>query len=139
METLENKKKILVVDDDGDYLSVVEDMLKEKFEVFTNKSGREALQRLYTGFIPDLVLLDIYMPGMDGWEVYRRIKTIDYLDKLPVVFFTSINEKLTIDRAHDIAAVDYLMKPFEKEDLIARLKVLLRKHVHRAKQEDKWP
>ena len=125
---ISGRKKILVVDDDGFHLSVVEKMLEDEYEVSAAKSGEEALERLRGKFVPDMVLLDVLMPNMDGWEVYRRIRAINSLQDVPVVFFTSVTEKIEITHAYDIGAADYIMKPFEKEELLKRLETTLKKH-----------
>jgi len=121
------KKTILMIDDDEVHLSIAENMLSGKYEIYTEKSGKAALDRLSDGFIPDLIFLDVIMPGMDGWEVYRRIREINYLANVPVAFFTSLSEKIDIMHAHDIGAVDFLMKPFDKEDLLKRVSSMLKK------------
>jgi len=121
------KKTILLIDDDEVHLSIAESMLNDRYEIYSEKSGKGALDRLSDGFVPDLILLDILMPGMDGWEVYRRIRELTYLSNVPVAFFTSLTEKIDIMHAHDIGAIDYIMKPFEKEDLLKRVSSMLKK------------
>jgi len=115
------RKKVLLVDDDPLHLEVATEMLKDEYEVSVAKSGKVALERLYKGYIPDLVLLDILMPNMDGWEVFRRIRAISSLHDVPVAFFTSLTEKSEIEHAHNIGVAGYLVKPFKKEELLEML------------------
>ena len=89
MENLHKSKKILMVDDDVADLETTGKILRDKYEIFSCKSGTEALEYLYKGYIPDLVLLDVLMPYLDGWNTYKRIRAISFLHDVPVVFFTN--------------------------------------------------
>jgi len=83
--------KILLVDDSDVHLLIAENILKTKYDVTTAKSGKEALALLSKGFLPNLILLDVLMPDMDGWEVYNKIKGISLLRNVPVAFLTSLD------------------------------------------------
>jgi DNA-binding response OmpR family regulator len=125
---LDEKKKILLVDDDGTQHVIVGNMLKDEYDIRGAKSGDEALRYLYSGdYTPNLVLLDILMPNMNGWEVFNRIKAISLLKNVPIAFFTSVNESSDEKKAFDIGADDYITKPYEKESLKNRIKVILEK------------
>ncbi|MDR2965197.1 MAG: response regulator [Treponema sp.] len=125
---MSEKKKILFVDDDAIQHAIAENMLKDDYEVFKAKSGSEALQYLYSNeFIPNLILLDIMMPDMDGWEVFNRIRGISLLKKVPIAFITALTESSDEKRAFEIGADDYIRKPYEKEDLLNRIKIVLDK------------
>jgi len=127
MVSLDEKKKILYVDDDEIHHMIAESMLSDKYEVCKAKSGKEALNYLYnSGFVPSLVLLDILMPEMDGWEVFNRIKAISLLKNVPIIFLTS--EKDGEKRAHDIGADDFITKPYEKDKLLERIEKTLERH-----------
>jgi len=117
-----SKKKILLVDDDEIGLIITENFLKRKFEVTTTRSGKEALDYLLKGFVPDLVLLDIIMPHMDGWETYNRIKVISFLNDVPVIFLTSISSDFEKNLAVEMGANDYIIKPYEPKDLLKRIR-----------------
>ena len=122
------KKKILFVDDDEIQHAIAESILKEDFEVFKAKSGEEALQYLYSSeFTPNLILLDIMMPNMDGWEVFNRIRGISLLKKVPIAFLTALTESSEEKRAFEIGADDFIKKPYEKEELLSRIKTILDK------------
>ena len=121
------KVRILLVDDDEIHLSLAEAILKDEYEIITAKSGKEALKYFFQGKFPDLVLLDILMPNMDGWETYNRLKAFSFLQDIPVAFLTSISETTEKDYAIEIGAADFITKPFEKDDLQRRIKKILEK------------
>lgn len=118
-------KNILIVDDDIENLSFLSQLLKEEgFRIFPANSGELALVSLEEN-IPDLILLDIKMPGIDGFTVCKQIKQNKKLAEIPIIFITSaidINDKLEGLR---LGAVDYVTKPFYKEELLARIKTHL--------------
>jgi len=89
------KQRILIVDDDGIHLEMVETVLSNEYEVTCAKSGREALNLFYQGLVPQLTLLDLIMPDMDGWNTYSRIKAIGGLYDTPIAFFTASKNPMT--------------------------------------------
>ena len=119
---LRKLKKILLIDDDETQLILAKAILKSNYTITSVKSGREALEHLYKGLTPDLILLDILMPNMDGWEVFNRIKAISNLHEVPIVFLTSMNMPADINRAHEMGAVDFITKPYDRADLVKRIK-----------------
>jgi len=122
------KKKILLVDDDEIQHEIVENMLHDEYEIFKAKSGSEALKFLYNNSVViNLVLLDILMPEIDGWEVFNRMRALSLLKKAPIAFITSINEPEEEKRAFVMGAADFIKKPYEEEDLKNRIKKILDK------------
>ena len=122
------KKKILLVDDNLIQLSIVEILLRKNYEVATAKSGKEALDSLLQGLVPDLIVLDILMPNMDGWEAFGRIRAISLLHNVPIVFLSAVNEKEEINRAFEMGAADFITKPFNGKDFLERIKKAMKKH-----------
>ena len=125
MEKSEGMKKILIVDDSEVHLVIAENILNTKYEVSTALSGKEALNLLAKGLVPNLILLDILMPEMDGWEVYNKIKGISLLQNVPIAFLTSLDgvrEKLYASR---IGAADMITKPYEGKELLSRVEKML--------------
>ena len=120
-------KKVLLIDDTDFHLSIAKNMLKNNYEVATARSGREGLEYLLKGLVPDIILLDIVMPEMDGWETYHKIKGISLLQDVPIVFLTSSTEAEDIKYAHQIGAADYIMKPYEKNDLLKKVDNIIQK------------
>lgn len=120
------RPKILVVDDEPLVLEVITRMIKEfGYECKAVTSGEEALLALDTD-TPDLVLLDIKMPGMDGITVLSRIKKREDLGYIPVIMLTSLGGREEKVTAFSIGADDFIVKPAEKTDLLARIKAHLR-------------
>jgi CheY-like chemotaxis protein len=127
MDGVAEKKKVLVVDDDEVHILTAQGILKTEYEVFTAKSGKEALDHLLNGLVPHLLLLDILMPGMDGWETYNRIKAVSYLKDVPIAFLTSVSKTTEEKRALEMGAVDYITKPYDKNELLNRIKKIIEK------------
>jgi methyl-accepting chemotaxis protein/CheY-like chemotaxis protein len=123
----DEKKKILVVDDDGIHLEMVKTVLSNEYDVSTVRSGKEALGLFYQGLVPQLILLDLIMPDMDGWNTYGKIRAIGGLYDTPIAFFTSSSDSKDIKHAKETGAVDYFKKPFEADDLIQRVGNILKK------------
>jgi methyl-accepting chemotaxis protein len=120
------KQKVLVVDDDAIHLEMVKAVLKNDYDISTAKSGKEALGLFYQGLVPQIVLLDLMMPEMDGWDTYSRIKGIGALHDTPIAFFTSSVDQKDIQRARGMGAVDYIKKPCNKDDLLRRIGKILK-------------
>jgi DNA-binding NarL/FixJ family response regulator len=120
-------KRLLVVDDEPNLLRAVAACLKaEGYDVSTARSGREALMQL-AGAIPDLVVSDIRMPGMDGYQLARQLRGSSRTALVPIIFLTAKDE--TADRVEGFrAGIDaYLTKPFEPEELIAVVAGILKR------------
>lgn len=118
--------KILVVDDSAEALFALEQMLREQgYEVLTAGSAGEALKKIESGR-PDLILSDVFMPGVDGFELTRRIKTDPAWRYIPVVLLTAKSDLEDVIRGLEEGADDYIRKPFNAQELMARLKAALR-------------
>ncbi len=115
--------RILVVDDDPALLRHAEDVLCEQYEVSLASSGEQALTYLEQGEQPILILLDILMPNMDGYETFAQIREIEGCASTPVIFLTSITEPEAEVRGLENGAVDYITKPFSAQVLLARVAV----------------
>jgi len=121
------KQKILLVDDDTMHLDMVAEVLHNDYEVSCANSGKDALNWFYQGLIPNLILLDLTMPEMDGWDTYNRIKAISNMHDIPIAFFTVSTDPKDIQHAKEIGAVDYIKKPYDKDDLLIRVGKILKK------------
>jgi len=119
-------KKIMVIDDEYEVADIVKKMLEsEGFEVTTANSGEEALEKLEKER-PDLILLDIMMPGMDGWETLKKIKSNEKFKEIPVSMLTAL--PLTPDDTKDkpINSIEnYIVKPFSKRVLLQKVNDIL--------------
>jgi len=126
------KQKILVVDDDDILLSMAETVLKDDYDVVTAQSGKEALGLFFQGLVPQLILLDLIMPEMDGWNTYSRIKAIGGLHDTPIAILTASSDPKDLQHARELGAVDYIKKPFSKDDLQNRIEKIFDKRTGRA-------
>lgn len=114
-------QKILAVDDEVENLAMVEYTLQNEFEVIAVKSAKMAFRYLEQN-TPDLILMDIRMPEMDGCEAYLKMKQDERLAKIPVIFLTSANDVDTEDSCFEMGAVDFISKPFEPKIMLRRIK-----------------
>ena len=112
---------LLIVDDKPQNLRLVSDFLAEQgFDLMLTRSGAQALQKIELA-IPDLVLLDVTMPKMDGFEVCRRLKSNARTAALPVIFMTALDDTAHKVEGFRLGAVDYITKPIQREELLARI------------------
>jgi two-component system sensor histidine kinase/response regulator len=122
MEKQETKPKVLVVDDSEFELQLVDFILQEKnYQTVLAGNGSDALLIL-ENLTPDLILLDIMLPDFDGFEVCKRIKAVDKLKDIPVIFFTSLSNIDDIVKGFEAGGVDYVTKPFNTDELLVRIK-----------------
>ena len=122
---MSGKKKILVVDDEPDVLEFLERVLgRSGYRVVTAANGTEGLIRAQVER-PDLILLDILMEKMDGWETLRLLKLDDESRDVPVVIVSALTEPKDKIRALQEGAVDYITKPFEVEESLAKIAAIL--------------
>lgn len=118
--------KVLIVDDEADVVRLLEFRFeKEGFETITAMDGTTALAMVESD-TPDLVLLDIMMPRMDGMEVLRQIRSRRRTSKTPVIMLTAKTASITVDEARQLWVSDYIMKPFDPEILVRKAKKALR-------------
>jgi len=118
------KGKILIVDDEVDILHFLELVLRERgYDVATAGSGREAVE-LARKVRPDLVLLDIMMPQMDGWEVLKLLRVDDVTARIPVAMVSARTDPKDRVQGLQEGAVDYICKPFALDDLIAKVEAI---------------
>jgi len=119
--------RILVVDDEKDIRNLLRQVLEHAgYQVETAANGREALEMVERS-LPDLMLLDIMMPELDGWEVCRQVKSKQRTKHLPVILLTVRNQPLDkIVGTEVVGADDYITKPFDLDDLLARVEQRLK-------------
>ncbi len=117
-----NKTSVLVIDDEPINLRVLSSQLTfAGYNVKTAAGGREALELLETSRIPDIILLDIMMPGMSGYELCSRLRERYTMHELPIIMITAKNQTADLVAGFETGANDYLGKPFEKRELLARV------------------
>ena len=122
------RQKILLVDDEQDILELVGyNLEKEGFEIHTASNGIQAIEKA-KAVIPDLILLDVMMPGMDGMETCRQLREIGQLNNVIIAFLTARNEDYSQIAGFDAGADDYIPKPIKPRVLVSRVKALLRRN-----------
>ncbi len=121
----ENRSTILVVDDAPENIRVLTTILGPAYRVKAATSGEKALQMCGTDPLPDLVLLDVVMPGIDGYEVCRRLKAEARTAGVPVIFVTGTADDGDRSRAAALGAAAILVKPLDPADILARVAALV--------------
>ena len=123
--TVKINRKILIVDDVPMNLEILEELLEDEFHLKSASSGEEAL-KVAPEYRPDLVLLDIMMPGIDGLDTCRRMRENSILKQTKIIMVSAkalVSERL---EGYEVGADDYITKPFNKHEFMAKIKVYLR-------------
>lgn len=125
MKSLTENSVILVVDDSPTNLGVLSNTLvNANFTVAAALTGEQAIEQIkYKP--PDLILLDVMMPGIDGFETCRRLKSDPETCDIPIIFMTALSDPLEKSKGLSLGAVDYITKPFQQEEVLARVRVHL--------------
>jgi CheY-like chemotaxis protein len=123
--TNDDRKLILLVDDAPANLQIAREILKDAFRIRVATSGAKALEIVNVPPVPDLILLDVMMPEMDGYEVCTRLKADPATREIPVIFLTAMTEVKDETRGFDVGAVDYVHKPFSPPVVLARVQTHL--------------
>lgn len=134
---IDNQENILVVDDKPDNLRLLSSILTGRgYKVRKALNGQTALNTVRT-LPPDLILLDINMPGMNGYEVCQALKADDRTQEIPVIFISALDDVLNKVKAFDVGAVDYISKPFQEREVLARVKsqLIIRRQQQQLQQE----
>lgn len=126
--------KILIVDDDRVNLLLAKKFLSEDYEVITFTSPRDALGYLQLS-VPDIILLDLQMPEIDGFEFIKKIRNMPYLSQIPVIFLTGDRSERTEEQCFKVGGADYISKPFIPEIMIQRVRRCLELENYRKKLE----
>jgi len=125
---MNEKTKVLVIDDDVNICEVIRlYMEKECFQVLSVYNGRKAIEE-FSQFAPNIVILDIMLPGADGWQVCREIRKVS---NIPIIMLTAKGETFDKVLGLELGADDYIVKPFEPKELVARVKAVLRRYERR--------
>lgn len=120
-------KKILIVDDRSSISMLLVQFLEKQYEVETKSDGLEALVWLQQGNIPDLILTDLQMPNMDGFELIKRVKESGYFKNIPVIVLSSRDSSGDRIQCLKLGAEDYIIKPFNPEELLLRIEKVIQR------------
>jgi diguanylate cyclase (GGDEF)-like protein len=129
---MKKRSKILIIDDEPINIRILDGMLRDNYEIIVALNGEQALSRAASHPPPDLILLDIQMEGMDGYEVCKQLKENDSTKNIPVIFVTSLTDDEDERKGLDLGAVDYITKPYRPSIIQARL----RNHLELKHQRD---
>jgi len=124
----EKRQKILVVDDERLNLNILIDLLTPTYKMMVANSGEKALKAARSSIPPDLILLDIMMPEMDGYEVCRQLKADEATRDIPIIFVTAMGEMSDETRGFELGAVDYITKPISPPIVEVRVSTHLKLH-----------
>ncbi|HEY9804964.1 MAG TPA: response regulator, partial [Candidatus Obscuribacterales bacterium] len=128
MNSAQPAATVLIVDDNSANLGVLSDALDQAgYEVWAAKSGKMALERVKYA-LPDLILLDVMMPEIDGFETCRQLQANPKTQQVPIIFMTALSDTAHKVEGFQLGAVDYITKPFQQEEVLARVKLHLRLH-----------
>ncbi|MBV5321270.1 MAG: diguanylate cyclase [Sulfuricurvum sp.] len=118
----DKKQKILIADDEPLNIAVVADILSCEYDLLVATNGEKVIQIVCSDQKPDLILLDIMMPGMNGFDVAKWVKQNSDTAHIPIIFLTAKHDNESVVKGFELGAVDFVSKPFNKEELLARLK-----------------
>jgi len=119
-------RTILIIEDNRTILENTAEILSlEGYDVLNATNGKKGLEKMHT-LIPDLIICDLLMPEMDGFELLLEVGKYPKFSKIPVIFFSAKTEKKDIKKGLDAGAADYIIKPFELDDLVKTIKRCLK-------------
>jgi methyl-accepting chemotaxis protein len=125
-ETANEKKKVIVIDDEETVLTLTKATLGDEYDVTTVNSGQAALNLFFQGYVPNLAILDLTMPEMGGWDTFIRIRDISKLHKTPIAIYSTSDDPKDRSKAHELGAVDFIHKPAKKSELLERVAKLVK-------------
>ena len=129
------RKSVLIVDDDPISTLLATGALKNDYSIMESDTAEHALDIIKNGFLPDLILLDVGLPGIDGHELCRRLREIDSTKEIPLIFVTSRDGELDQEQGFLAGCIDYITKPFSSRVLAARVKAALLRSSTRGEQK----
>lgn len=122
---MEALKQVLVIDDEPIMRKLLQQILKDKYEVILKENGREALEWMYSGNIPDLVVADLNMPEIDGFEYIEKVRESGFFNDVPLIVLSGEESSSERIKCLKLGANDYLIKPFNPEELGLRIDNLI--------------
>lgn len=125
MDMRDGTFRIMIVDDDIHNIKVLTEILKDEYKIMAVRDGQSALNTARGNSPPDLILLDIIMEDMDGYEVCRQLKAADKTKGIPIIFVTALSEALDDAKAFQVGGVDFVTKPFHPTTVRARIRTHL--------------
>lgn len=121
---METQGKILAVDDDANNIAILEELLEDRFDIRISSNGEQALE-IAREFLPDIILLDIMMPGIDGYEVCRRLREYETLRDTKIIILSARAMNSEQSKGYQAGADEYITKPFDGDELLEKVYVNL--------------
>ena len=121
-------KRILIIDDSAMMLRSIKKMIESDYKVMLSTSGKQALHYLEEKELPDLIILDYEMPGMNGNATFETILQIDEIKRIPVIFLTGVSDRERVIKVLDKHPAGYTLKPPDKDKLIEQIDAVLKNH-----------
>jgi len=128
---MQTQVKILAVDDDPNNIAILEELLEDHYDLKTSSNGEQALE-IAPAFLPDVIFLDIMMPGMDGYEVCRRLREHHTLKDTKIIMLSARAMRAELFEGFRVGADDYITKPFDGDDFLEKVQV----HLHPKNAEE---
>lgn len=125
MSNINSQPTILITDDNPENISILGEILKDHYNIKIAVSGKQALKIMWEESPPQLVLMDVVMPEMDGFEVCKMLKARATTQNIPIIFVTALDEDLDETKGFEVGGVDYITKPFQPSTVLARVKTHL--------------
>ena len=119
------KKKILIVDDELSIRMLLENYIGKTYDIVTKTDGLEGIKYLEDGNMPDLIVADIQMPNLDGYEMLKQVRASGYFGNIPMIMLSGIESSQERVKCLRMGADDYLVKPFNPEELLLRINNLI--------------
>ncbi len=113
-------KTILIIDDNEVNVNTLMDLLDDKYDILASLDGEEGMELLKEERV-DLILLDILMPKLNGFEVCEKLKNDEKTKNIPVIFITANTDEESIEKAYEVGGVDYITKPFRVKEVLSRI------------------
>ena len=129
-------RTILVVDDEPANIRILGETLRNQYRLIVATNGAQALDRVRSSPRPDLILLDVQMPDMNGYEVCEQLKSNEAFRKIPIIFITAMNTAQDETRGLEIGAADYITKPFQPAIVLARVRTQMELLLHNEHLEE---
>jgi DNA-binding response OmpR family regulator len=120
------KKKILIVDDEITIRTLLEKFLRNQYDVSAMANGQEALSWLQSGNMPDLMIVDLEMPSMDGFEFLNQVKSTGFFRSIPILMLSGVDSSAERVKCLKAGALDFMIKPFNPEELTIKIDILMR-------------
>lgn len=122
------KKKILVIDDEITIRTLLERFLGNKYNVTAKNDGMEGLNWLQDGNVPDLIIVDVEMPNVNGYEFIKNVRSSGYFNEIPLMMLSGVDSSAERVKCLRMGANDFMIKPFNPEELDVKIEILLGRH-----------